>query len=36
MTHASTTGEEVMRSFVEHEHAELDAGIAQIHETACS
>ena len=35
MTHASTTGEEVMRSFVQHEHHDLAAGIDHIHETAC-
>ena len=35
MTHASTAGEEVMRSFVQHEHRDLAAGIDHIHETAC-
>jgi len=35
MTHPSTAGEEVMRSFVQHEHRDLAAGIDHIHETAC-
>ena len=35
MTRTSTTGEEVMRSFVQHEHHDLAAGIEHIHATAC-
>ena len=35
MTRTSTTGEEVMRSFVQHEHSDLAAGIEHIHATAC-
>ena len=35
MTHASTTGEEVMRSFVQHEHTTSPPGIDHIHATAC-
>jgi hypothetical protein len=35
MTRTSTTGEEVMRSFVQHEHHDLAAGIEHIHMTAC-
>ncbi len=35
MTQARTTGEEVMRSFIQHEHRDLASGIDHIHETAC-
>ncbi len=35
MTRTSTIGDEVMRSFVHHEHSDLAAGIQAIHQTAC-
>lgn len=35
MTATNTTSSEVLRSFMQHEHTDLTAGIDRIHETAC-
>ena len=35
MTAATATSSDALRAFVQHEHADLHAGIDRIHETAC-